>query len=178
MLESSFKTINTETGEIKNLFSRPEEDVWFFRMSPDNTRLIFFSFIPPGRVTVSYLCNLSTLELREVSMNDFAAAWSRTSSRFLLQMRDYYGEFFPWFYHNLPLYELGNTQTGQIYAKGVDFGSNPFSEKDKWFALILFNPSIFYNVKNMARDIFVKDTSSRLITRVTLGEKAFSANWL
>lgn len=178
MLESSFKTINTETSRIKNLFSRPDEDIWFFRMSPANDWLIFFAFVPPGRVTVTYRCNLSTLTLDEISMNDFDAAWGRTSSQFLLMMRDYYGEFFPWFYHNVSLYYLEDTMSGQIYAKGVEFSSKPFSENDKWFALVLFNPSNFYNVKTRARDIFVKGIDSRLITRVTLGENVSSPNWL
>jgi fumarate reductase subunit C len=127
---------------------------------------------------VTYSCNLSTLEWEEISSNDFAAAWGRNSSQFLLMARDYYGEFFPWFYCHLRLNDLDSNRSGQIYAKGLDFGANPFAKNDKQFALVLFNPSTFYDVKNQARDIFVKDLTSRLITRVTGGEKAFSPNWL
>jgi fumarate reductase subunit C len=173
-----FNTIDITTGQVTNLFSRPDESIWFFRLSPDKTSLLFFAFIPPGRVTVTYSCNLSTLEWEEISSNDFAAAWGRNSSQFLLMARDYYGEFFPWFYCHLRLNDLDSNRSGQIYAKGLDFGANPFAKNDKQFALVLFNPSTFYDVKNQARDIFVKDLTSRLITRVTGGAKAFSPNWL
>ena len=173
-----FNTIDITTGQVSNLFSRPDESIWFFRLSPDQAWLLFFAFIPPGRITVTYRCNLSTLAWEEISSNDFAAAWGRNSSQFLLMARDYYGEFFPWFYCNLRLDDLDSNRSGQVYAKGMELGSNPFAINDKQFALVLFNPSTFYDVKNQARDIFVKDLTSRLITRVTGGEKAFSPNWL
>jgi peptidoglycan hydrolase-like protein with peptidoglycan-binding domain len=178
MKEPHFKTVDTETGRIETLLSHPDNNVWYFRMSADNTWLVFFAFIPPGRVTVSYLYNLSTRVMQEISMNDYAAAWGRSSDQFLLMKRDYYGEFFPWFYHNLVLYQPEDGGSNQIYAKGLEIGTHPFSPEDKWFALVLHNPSSFYNVKLRARDIFIKDTASSLITRVTLGEKVFSPNWL
>lgn len=176
--ETYFNTINTATGNIENLFSRYDESIWFFRMSPDNAWLIFFAFVPPGRVTITYRCNLSTLALEEISSNDFAAAWGRTSSLVLLRARDYYGEFFPWFYQSLRLYDLGNNVSCQIYAKDPQISSHIFSQNDKYFALTLSNPAVFYSVKTKACDIFVKDSTSRLITRVTQAENTFSPNWL
>ncbi|HBQ87232.1 MAG TPA: hypothetical protein DD811_12265, partial [Syntrophomonas sp.] len=86
-----FNTIDITTGQVSNLFSRPDESIWFFRLSPDQAWLLFFAFIPPGRITVTYRCNLSTLAWEEISSNDFAAAWGRNSSQFLLMARDYYG---------------------------------------------------------------------------------------
>ncbi|HEX3012071.1 MAG TPA: peptidoglycan-binding protein [Syntrophomonadaceae bacterium] len=172
-----FNMIDTSNGNIITLFSRPDESIWFFRMSPDNEWLIFFAFVPPGRVTISYRCQLSTLALEEISSNDFSVSWGNQSSHFLLTGRDYYGEFFPWFYNNLRLYDLDNNLSGQIYAKDLQISPDIFSQEDKWFAVVLTNPAIFYNIKNKSRDIFIKDSASRLITRVTLGETAFSPKW-
>jgi hypothetical protein len=92
--------------------------------------------------------------------------------------RDYYGEFFPWFYQNLRLHDLENNASSQIYAKNVQTGSQIFSENDLWLALVLSNPTSFYDVKTRACDIFIKDCHSRLLTRVTWGESAVSPNWL
>lgn len=175
---SQFQIINSATGKSKHLFSLAAENIWSFRLSPDNTWLILLGYVSPDRTTVTYRCHLATRERKEISSHDFAAAWSQSSDKFLLLARDYYGEYFPWFYHHLKLYDLENNTSSQIIAKGLEISQHVFSGDDKWLAVVLYNPVLFYPVITRARDIFIKHSASRLITRVTLGEKAFSPAWL
>ncbi|MEN6463477.1 MAG: peptidoglycan-binding protein [Syntrophomonas sp.] len=174
-----FKTINITTGKIKEILSLPDETVWFFRINNENNQFIFFAFIPPGRVTATYLYNLSTTQLKEISLNDFAAEWGRISTKFLLLERNYYGEFFPWFYLDYRLFNSeGEFISRQLYTKNVGFDHDTFSPDDTWLALIMHNPDTFYPVKAHSRDIYIKNVSSQLITQVTLGETAVSLVWL
>jgi LysM repeat protein len=174
-----FKTINITTSKIKELLSLPDETAWFFRLNDDNSQFIFFAFIPPGRVTATYLYNLSTAQLKEIGLNDFAAEWGRSSSKFLLLERNYYGEFFPWFYLDYRLFNSeGEFISRQLYTKNSGFDHDNFSPNDTCLALLIHNPNTFYPVKVHGRDIYIKNISSQLITQVTLGETAVSLVWL
>ncbi|HEX3011998.1 MAG TPA: peptidoglycan-binding protein [Syntrophomonadaceae bacterium] len=158
MLNSTvFETINISTGKIKELQSLPDESAWFLRLNNDNSQFIFFAFIPPGRVTATYLYNFSTKQIKEISLNDFAAEWGRTSTKFLLLERNYYGEFFPWFYLD---YRLFNSEgvfiSRQLYTKNAGFDHDNFSPDDTWLALIIHNPDTFYPIKVRDRDIYIK----------------------
>lgn len=176
---STLKKINIETGIAQEILTLAEEFIWASHLSRDNRKLLIFAYVPPGRVTITIMYDLLTKELFEISSSDFAAQWSANSEQFLLMARDYYGEFFPWFYYNLKLYSASGDFIGQeLYAKNMEITADNFSSDDSHFLAIMNNTSNFYPLPAGSRDIVIKKKNTRLITRVTSNVRAYSPVWL
>jgi hypothetical protein len=94
-------------------------------------------------------------------------------------MRDYFGEFFPWFYLQINRYTSDGVFTEQaLYAKEVSLNNDNFAPSDRAFLLTLGNPVTFYPIPVIYRDIYAKTLDSRLLTQLTLAKKSYSPVWL
>lgn len=176
---NTFKQINIETGSIKELLSLTDDFIWFFQLNGEANKILFFTFVPPGRVTISIIFDLISGELIEANRNDYLGTWSRSSKSVLLQERDFYGEFFPWFYQDLKLFDAaGQLIEKEIYAKGLDINQDNFVTDDSQFASVMYNNDTFYPIPQRARDIYIKTVQSRLITQLSLGQMAYSPVYL
>lgn len=72
--------------------------------------------------------------LKNISRNDYFGTWSRTLNYLILSGRDYYGNFFPWFYMNIKLFnQEGKFLNNQLFAKGIDLNDNNFDINDTSF---------------------------------------------
>ncbi|MEN6327771.1 MAG: peptidoglycan-binding protein [Syntrophomonas sp.] len=173
-----FKKINMDSGIQQEVFSLPEDFIWFFKLDNDNSNLLVLAFVPPGRVTISRVYDLLSKQLSEISRNDYFGEWSRDSQALLLKARDYYGDFFPWFYQNIRLLTAaGALIEDELYAKGVELNAGIFAPDDSSFLSVMFNPSTFYPVPQRSRDLYIKKLNSRLITQITAAEMAYSPVW-
>ncbi|MGI6435779.1 MAG: peptidoglycan-binding protein [Syntrophomonadaceae bacterium] len=177
--ESSLRKINIETGSDQLLVEVPDVYIWFFQLAAPVNKLLVMGFVDPGRVTFTYLYDLNNKELTEISRNDFFAQWSRTFSNFLLLQRDYFGEFFPWFYLGINNYSDKGVLKGQeLYAKDVNLNNGNFAPSDQAFLTVLSNPATFYPIPVINRDIYAKKLNSQLLTQLTAENKTYSPVWL
>lgn len=177
--QNSFKKINIETGAVETILERPDEFIWFFQFSAPANKLLFLAFVEPGRVTFTYLYDLNSKELQEVSRNDFFAEWSRTNASFLLKTRDYYGEFFPSFYQDVQLFSRkGSFTNREIYAKELDLNTDNFLPGDLAFLTIMQNPFIFYSIPTLSRNLYAKRTSTPLLTQLSSGQLIYNPVWV
>lgn len=175
---TNFKKINMDSGIQQEVFSLPDDYIWFFKLDNDNRKLLVLAFVPPGRVTISRVYDLLSKQFSEISRNDYFGEWSRDSQFILLSARDYYGEFFPWFYQHIRLLTAaGALIEDELYAKGVELNAGIFAPDDSSFLSVMFNPGTFYPVPQRSRDLYVKKLDSGLITQITAGEMAYSPVW-
>jgi len=176
---STFKKTDITTGLNRDILLVKDDFIWSFSLKNDDSKLLFFAFLPPGRVSASFIYDLLTRELAEIGKNDFFGEWSRTDKHILLQNRDYYGDFFPWFHQDTKLYtSSGDFIRRELYAKGIELNVDNFSGDDSYFLCTMYNPNIFYQIPLQARDIYVKKINSQLITQITSGEMIFNPIWL
>lgn len=177
--ESSLRKINIETGRDQLLVELPDVYIWFFQLAAPINKLVVMGFVDPGRVTFTFLYDLTSNKLTEISRNDFFAQWSRTFTTFLLLQRDYFGQFFPWFYlginHNS---DQGILEGQELYAKDVNLNNDNFAPSDQAFLTVLSNPATFYPIPVINRDIYAKTLNSQLLTQLTAGNKTYSPIWL
>jgi len=177
--DNSFRKLNIETGEEEELFALEDEFTWSYSLNDDNTKLLIICLIPPGRVTVTYVYDLLNNKLSDINENDFFGEWSRTGNLIFLCTRDYFGEFPPHFYKEVTLCNSeGRFITQEFYGKGLDLLTHNFSSEDLYFACILYNPGVFYPVPSVSRDLYIKHTRTRLLTRVTQDQHLLDAVWL
>lgn len=176
--QNSLKKINTETGAIETILERPDDFIWFFQFSAPTNKLLFLAFVPPGRVSFTYLYDLNTKELQEVSRNDFFAEWSETNTSFLLKTRDYYREFFPWFYHDGRLFsQRADFIDRELYAKELDLNTDNFLPADLAFLMIMQNPFTFYPISTLSRNLYAKRTGTQLLTQLSSGQLIYNPVW-
>lgn len=177
--QNSFKKINTETGVVETVLERPDDFIWSFQLSTPANKLLFLSFVPPGRVSFTYLYDLNSKELQEVSRNDFFAEWSRSKASFMIKTRDYYGEFFPWFYQDVRLFSQKATLVNrELYAKELDLNTDNFFSADLAFLTIMQNPFIFYPISTLSRNLYAQQTSTRLLTQLSSGQLLYNPVWV
>ncbi|MDD2586182.1 MAG: peptidoglycan-binding protein [Syntrophomonadaceae bacterium] len=177
--ESSLRKIDIETGTDELVVDIPDISIWFFQLAAPINKVIVMGFVDPGRVTFTYLYDLANENLIEISRNDFFAEWSRNYASFLLLQRDYYGEFFPWFYLDVKQYSAeGDLKGRELYAKDVILNNDNFAPADQAFLPVLSNPATFYPIPVINRDIYAKNLNSQLLTQLTLGTKTYSPVWL
>ena len=173
------ETLDFESGIIEELLKVEDLSIWYLQYSSTNEKVLFFGFVPPGRVTLTFLYDLQSGSLQEISSNDYFGEWSRTQKVLLLNKREFYGDFLPWFYQNVRSYTAdGEFISNEIYAKNIELNIDNFSVDDSHFTLVLSNPNTFYPVAAGFRDIFVKKLNTGLITQITQGENTFSPVWL
>jgi len=176
---SSLRKINIETGNDQLVLELPDYYVWFFQLAAPINKLIVMGFVDPGRVTFTFLYDLTSKKLTEISRNDFFAQWSRTFSTLLLLQRDYFGEFFPWFYLKINQYSKeGVFEDQALYGKDVNLNNDNFAPSDRAFLTVLSNPATFYPIPVINRDIYAKTLNSELLTQLTVGNKTYSPVWL
>lgn len=177
--ESSLRKIDIQTGADELVVDVPDTYIWFFQLAAPINKVIIMGFVDPGRVTFTYLYDLTTESLIEISRNDFFTEWSRTYASFLLMQRDYYGEFFPSFYLDVIQYSAEGVLKGrELYTKEVTLNNNNFAPADQAFLPVLSNPATFYPIPVINRDIYAKNLNSQLLTQLTLGNKTYSPVWL
>jgi hypothetical protein len=168
--------INITTGTSETLF-KAEEPLWFFQFAAPINKVLFMGFVSPGRVTFTYLLDLNSGKIEEISRNDFFAEWSKNNSSFLLKTRNYFGEFFPWFYFNVSRFTDTGTLVGsELYSKVVELNNDNFFD-DLAFLLIMHNPDTFYPIPVQARDLYVKHVNTRLLTQLSSGELLYNPVW-
>lgn len=176
---SSLRKIDIETGSDQLVLELPDYYVWFFQLAAPINKLIVMGFVDPGRVTFTFLYDLTSENLIEISRNDFFAQWSRTFATFLLLQRDYFGEFFPWFYLKINHYSEEGVFEGQtLYGKDVNLNNGNFALSDQAFLTVLSNPATFYPIPVINRDIYGKTLNSQLLTQLTSENKTYSPVWL
>lgn len=176
---STLRKINIETGNDQPVLELPDYNIWFFTFAAPINKLLVMAFVDPGRVTFTFVYDLTSQELIEISRNDFFGEWSRTLDYFLLLQRDYFGEFFPWFYLKVNRYLREVALIGEeIYGKDVNLNNYNFSPADQAFLLVLGNPATFYPIPAINRDIYAKTLNSRLLTQLTIEKKSYSPVWL
>ena len=176
---SSLRKIDIETGNDQLVLELPDYYAWFFQLAAPINKLIVMGFVDPGRVTFTFLYDLTSKKLTEISRNDFFAQWSRTFSTFLLLQRDYFGEFFPWFYLKINQYSREGVFKGQaLYGKDVNLNNGNFASSDQAFLAVLSNPATFYPIPVINRDIYARTLNSQLLTQLTAGNKTYSPVWL
>ncbi|MEA1961482.1 MAG: peptidoglycan-binding protein [Bacillota bacterium] len=177
--ESSLRKVNIETGADELVLIVPDTNIWFFQLAAPVNKVIILGFVPPGRVTFSFWYNLTTDELIEFSSSDYFADWSRNYGTFLLIHRDFYGEFFPWFYEAVNNYDgFANFEGQEIYSKSLELNQDNFSPDDKEFFSVMSNPSRFYPIPVRGRDVYVKLSDSRLLNQITMERQIYSPVWL
>jgi len=176
---SSLRKINIKTGNDQLVLELPDYYVWFFQLAAPINKLIVTGFVDPGRVTFTFLYDLTGKKLTEISRNDFFGQWSRTFSTFLLLQRDYFGEFFPWFYLKINQYSKeGVFEDQALYAKDVNLNKGNFAPSGQAFLTVLTNPATFYPIPAINRDIYTRTLNSQLLTQLTVGNKTYSPVWL
>ncbi|NLG33597.1 MAG: LysM peptidoglycan-binding domain-containing protein [Syntrophomonadaceae bacterium] len=172
---TTLKQRNIVTGEENELFSLFQDSLWFYNVSPDDSKLVIIAFMPPGHVTVTYVYDLNTKELKEIGMNDFAEQWFNKSNRLLLQKRELFGDYKCFYYNRINLVDPdGAQQSQELVAKGVELGVNSIAIDDLSFIFIMFNPNAFYPIKPRMRDLYIKKVGSHLVTQLTWGEMVYS----
>lgn len=177
--ETSLRKIDIKTGTDQLVLNLPDTFIWFFKLASPINKVIVLGFVPPGRVTFTFLYDLTNDTLTEISRNDFFAEWSRTYTSFLLLNRDYYGEFFPWFYLEVNNYSAEEILADrELYAKNVTLNNDNFAPDDQAFLLVLGNPATFYPIPVINRDIYGKSSNSQLLTQLTLGNKTYNPVWM
>lgn len=176
---SALRKISTETGNDQEVLALPDYSIWFFALAAEINKVLIMAFADPGRVTFTFLYDLTNQDLIEISRNDFFGQWSRTRDYFLLLQRDYFGEFLPWFYQKVNRYYREVALEGEeIYAKEVSLNNDNFSLADQAFLLVLSNPATFYPIPVVHRDIYAKTIDARLLTQLTIEKNSYSPVWL
>ena len=176
---STLRKINIETQIDRPVLVLPDYYIWFFQLAAPINKLLVMGFVDPGRVTFTFLYDLTTNQLIEISRNDYFAQWSRTLDHFLLLQRDYFGEFFPWFYLKINRYSReGIFEAEELYSKDVKLNNGNFAPSDRAFLTVLSNPGTFYPIPVVNRDIYARTLDSRLLTQLTSGNNSYSPVWL
>lgn len=173
--ETSLRKVNIETGTDQLVLDLPDTPILYFQLANPINKVAVIGLVPPGRVTFTFLYDLASQELKEISRNDFLAEWSRTFASLLLLHRDYFGEFFPWFYLQVNHYSAaGDLIDQELYAKDVALNPDNFTVADQAFLPVLSNPATFYPIPVINRDIYAKHLDTTLLTQLTLGRKTYS----
>ena len=173
------RKVNIETENDQLVLELTDYSLWFFRLAAPVNKLLVMGFADPGRVTFTFLYDLNTKTLQEISRNDFFGQWSNNYSHLLLLQRDYFGEFFPWFYLSVNRYSNNGMFAGQeLYSKDVSLNPGNFSPSDRAFLTVLSNPATFYPIPVIHRDVYAKTLASRLLTQLTQEKKSYSPVWL
>lgn len=176
----SLRKVHSETGRDQEVLSLPGEDIIGCSANPNSHQLIVFTQTPAGRTSLTYSYNLLTAELKEFSRNDHTAVWSEDGELLGLVARDYYGEFFPWFYQRLHIYSppSGEQELDYITAKNIKIYPGCFSKNNQYYVLTLSVPTAFFPLPEQPSDLFIKRMGSRTITQITLNQKASYPVWV
>ena len=136
------RKVHSETGRDQEVLSLPGEDIVGFHVDAAGHQLVVFSQPPPNRTTLTYYYNLITGELTELGCHDHKAVWSDNGELLLLMARDYYGEFFPWFYQRLHLHAPASPgeELDYLQAKSGAISPGCFSPDRQFYVLTLAIP--------------------------------------
>lgn len=174
------RKVHSETGRDQEVLSLPGEDIVGFHVDAAGHQLVVFSQPPPNRTTLTYYYNLITGELTELGCHDHKAVWSDNGELLLLMARDYYGEFFPWFYQRLHLHAPASPgeELDYLQAKSGAISPGCFSPDRQFYVLTLAIPRLFYSLPEQAGDLFIKRIGSRTITQITLNQTVSDPVWI
>ncbi|QGU00128.1 hypothetical protein SYNTR_1534 [Candidatus Syntrophocurvum alkaliphilum] len=178
--DNAFRKINYQTNVVRHVCTSLDKSIWFSRLKTnDNNKFFYFAFLPSRRVTCTFIYDYKKRLVKNISRNDYFGTWSRTLNYLILSGRDYYGNFFPWFYMNIKLFnQEGKFLNNQLFAKGIDLNDNNFDINDTSFLAVLYNPSKFYSIPVISRDIYLKDIQTQLLTKLTLSKNAYNPIFL
>lgn len=176
----NLRKVHCETGRDQEILSLPGEDIIGFFADPGSRHLVIFSQPPAGRNTLTYIYNLLTGELKEFSRNDHIAVWSEDGNLLGLMAREYYGDFFPWFYQRLHLYSPASLdqELDYLYGKNIKILPGCFSPDHQYYVLALSVPTTFFSLPEQPSDLFIKRIGSRTITQITLNQNVSYPVWV
>jgi len=176
----NLRKVHCETGHDQKVLSLPGEDITGFAAHPGSHQLVIFSQLPADRNTLTYSYNLLTGELKEFSRNDHSAVWSEDGNLLALIAREYYGDFFPWFYQRLHLYSPASLdqELDFLHGKSLKIYPGCFSPDHQYYVLALSIPTAFFSLPEQPSDLFIKRIGSRTITQITLNQKVSYPVWV
>lgn len=176
----SIRKINLDTGRDREILTLLDEDICGMQIDASGRQLIIFAQLAPARVVLSYHLDLVTGKLTEFSRNDYKASWSNQSELLLLLARDFYGEFYPWFFNRIHLYscQFPLTELESLTAKSIDIYPGCFSPDDKYYLLALGVPVNFYNLPEQPRSLFIKRIDSPIITQLSSRQNLIDPFWI
>lgn len=173
------RKVHTGTGSGRDLLTLPDESIHHMQLDPAGRRLLVVAELTPERVFLTYILDLVTGELKEFSRNDHASAWSSDGEFLLLTGKEYYGDYYPWFYQIVRCFFSQNLLLrDQITAKEIIISPHCFSGDNRYYLLLMGVPGNFYALRQPPRDLFVKHAGSRLITQLTCGQDIQDPVWL
>lgn len=174
------RKVHSESGRDQELLSLPGEDIISFFLHPGTHQLVIFSQVPADRNTLTYSYNLLTGELKEFSRNDHMAVWSEDGNLLVLLAREYYGDFFPWFYQKLHLYSPASLdqELDVLPGKSIKICPGCFSPDNQYYVLTLSIPTAFYAVPEQPGDLFIKRIGARTITQITINQNVSYPVWI
>ena len=176
----SLRKVHSETGRDQEVLSLPGEDIIGFAADPASHHLVVFSQPPASRNTLTYIYNLLTGQLREFSRNDHIAVWSEDGNLLALLAREYYGDFYPWFYQRLHLYSPASPEQELdfLHGKSIRIFPGCFSPDHQYYVLALAIPNAFFSLPEQPSDLFIKRMGSRTITQITNNQNVSYPVWV
>ncbi len=149
------------------------------KISPDGVFMLIFTAIPPDRENAAYLFNRMTRQLLKIGENDIDGVFSTDSQQFLLNSRECFGAYYPWFYGKIQLFSSrGYRLSEEILTRSAEINEDCFNRNNTAYVFVMHDPDAFYPLPGSDRNLYIKKLNSSFLLQLTSDEKPFSPVWI